>query len=180
MGRRATGVLLGLAALAAAAPAGAQQWAVEVRGGGAVGSYTATDAGLDVVPQLSFGATVERRLMPMLSAYVGFSRSAFGCEEGLCTGRDVTLTSQAITVGGRYALGPVWGRAGLAMGTLQVASDAQTETHDMALGWDLAAGASVPLAPGFSVRPGITYVRHGAGDGHVALLAAEVGVVMRF
>lgn len=180
MRRRATGVLLGLAALAAAAPAGAQQWAVEVRGGGAVGSYTGTDAGLDVVPRLSFGATVERVLLPSLSAYVGVARSSFGCDEALCTGQNVTLTSQGLTLGGRYMLGVAWVRAGLAMETLRVESDAASETPDPGLGWDLAAGAEIPVGGGFMVRPGLTYVRHGAGEGHVALLAAEVGVAMGF
>lgn len=180
MRRRATGLLLGLATLGAAAPAGAQQWAVEVRGGAAVGNYTATEAGLDMAPRLSFGATVERRLLPMVSVYVGVNRSAYGCEEALCTDRDVTLTSQGVTAGGRFTVGVAWVRAGLAMEALRVESAVSAETYDPGLGWNLAVGAAIPVGRGFRIRPGISYVRHGVEEDHAALLAAELGVAMRF
>jgi hypothetical protein len=167
-----------------AAPASTQQIGTELRVGAAVGNYTGTDAGLDLVPAPSFAATVELGLTRSLGFYAGINRSSFGCNEALCATQDVLLTSQGVTAGGRYALGPGWVRAGLAFLQLQVDSDVDTETADFGIGWDLGAGLDFPVGRGFRVRPGITYVRHSAvtptEDGHAAILAFEVGVAMRF
>lgn len=180
----AVGALLAAALLVGAAPVSAQRFAVELRAGAAVGNYTATQAGLDLLPAPAFGATVEARLTPSVAAYAGITRSSFGCEEGFCVNRDVVLTSQGAVLGVRWAPGLLWARAGLAVQSLSVASIAPDETSDLGIGWDLGAGVEVPVGRAFRIRPGITYLRHGAatsdGDGHVALLALELGVARRF
>jgi hypothetical protein len=175
-------ILAILAAVLSPASAVAQRFGLEVRGGGAVGSYTATAAGLDVIPALSFGAALETRVSGPFSAYVGLSRSSFGCEEGFCAGRDVSLTSQGLVAGARWGPGLPWIRAGLALQNLRLTADGEEETSDLGVGWDLAGGIDVTLADRFHLRPGLTYLRHAAatvqGDGHVALLALELGVAV--
>lgn len=168
--------------LAAAAPVSAQRFSAELRVGGAIGNYTQTDAGLDIVPAPAFAATVEVGLTESVAMYVGVNRSSFGCEEALCSGRDVSLTSQGVLVGARFSPGFAWARAGIAIQALRVASDAAVETSDPAIGQELAVGASIPVGRNFEVRPGLTYLRHGAstdeGDDHVTLLALELGLAM--
>lgn len=164
--------------------AAAQRFGLEVRGGAAVGSYTATAAGLDVLPGPSFGAALETRVSGPFSAYLGFSRSSFGCEEGFCAERDVSLTSQGLVAGVRWGPGLPWLRAGLAVQSLRLTAAAQEETSDVGVGWDLAGGLEIRVTDRFRLRPGLTYLRHAAatdqGDGHVALLALELGVAVRF
>lgn len=179
--RRWSGLLLVVALAAATSPAAAQRLDLELRAGGAVGNYTATDAGLELVPGPSFGALVEARLTGPVSGYVGFTRSTFGCDDALCTGRDVTLTSQGLVLGARWIRGLFWGRAGLSFQALNVTSDVQDETSDLGIGWDLGVGAQIPLGRGVRLRPGLTYLRHDAPtdvDGHVAVLGLEIGVAV--
>lgn len=180
-GRRVVTYLLVLLAVGVvAAPASAQGVTVELRAGAAVGNYTETDAGLDIVPAPSFAAVAELRLTESVAGYAGLTRSAFGCEEALCANRDMSLASQGLVVGARYAPGVLWARAGLVAQVLRISSDVRTETRDPGIGWDVGGGLDVPVGRGFRVRPGITYLRHGVptadGDEHVALLAVEVGV----
>ena len=178
-------LVLALAITAMAArSAAAQRYTVELRGGAAIGNYTDTGAGLDVVPGPSFAATAELRFTELVSVYAGINRSTFGCEEGLCTGRDVTLVSQGATAGVRLTRGGLWGRVGAAVQVLRQESDVQTVTSDPGVGWELAAGAEVPVGRGFLVRPGLTWLRHQTPDenieGHASVLALEAGVAMRF
>lgn len=178
------GVLAGavLALGLSPATAAAQRFALELRGGAAVGSYTATAAALDVLPAPSFGAVLEARLSGPFSAYLGFTRSSFGCEEGFCAARDVSLTSQGLVAGARWDPGLPWLRAGLAFQSLRLTADDQEETSDLGIGWDLAGGIEIPVARRFRLRPGLTYRRHAAatdqGDGEVALIALELGVAV--
>lgn len=179
-------LVLALVAITAVAaePAAAQRYTVELRGGAAVGNYTDTGAGLDVAPGPSFAATAELRFTELVSAYAGFNRTAFGCDEGLCIGRDVTLVSQGATAGVRLTRGALWGRVGAAVQVLRQESDAQTVTSDPGIGWDLAGGVELPVGRGFVIRPGLTWLRHQAPDedidAHASVLALEVGVAMRF
>lgn len=181
--RTATAVALVVAAAGALPmPAGGQELVGELRAGGAIGNYTGTGAGLDVVPRPSLAATVGLRLTELVSAYVGVNWSWFGCNESLCADRDVSLASRGARLGVRLSRGVFWGRAGAALQSLRVGSDAATEVSDLDVGLDLAAGVEVPVGGGLLIRPGLTYLRHGVtlggSDGHVALLALEVGVAM--
>jgi len=171
-----------LGALAAASPAAAQRLVVELSGGGAVGNYTETGAGLDLVPGPAFGARVELWATPTLAGYAGVTRATFGCEEGICTGRDLSLTSQGLVAGAQWSPGIPWVRTGLALQTLAIRDADVDESFDPGLGFELAAGADVPLWGRFRVRPALQWLRHDAstdlGDGHVSLLSLQLGVAM--
>ena len=98
-----------LAGLAAAlmvhGTAGAQMQA-EVRGGLTVGSHSASAAALDIAPAVSFDVALKRQVTPSIAVFGGFFRTAFGCEEGFCKERNLTV------VGNHGALGAEWGAAG--------------------------------------------------------------------
>lgn len=168
-----------LGALAAASPAAAQRVAVELSGGGAVGNYTETGAGLDLVPGPAFGARVELWATPTLAGYAGFTRATFGCEEGICTGRDLSLTSQGLVAGAHWSPGIPWVRAGLAVQTLTIRDPQVDESFDPGLGFEAAAGVDLPLWGRFRVRPAVLWLRHAStelGEGHVSLLSLQLGV----
>lgn len=175
-----------LAALALAglvsAPVAGQRLALEVKGGGAVGNYTAARSGLDVLPGPVFGAALEVWATPSVAGYVGFTRSSFGCEEGFCINRDVSYTTQGLTVGARWSPGLPWARAGLVFQGLDIEAREGGGTSGPALGIELAGGAEITVGDRVGLRPGLAYVRHGAstdlGDGHVAMLALEFSVVI--
>ena len=88
---RAGLIAVALGAALAHAPAAGQTHA-ELRGGLTVGNHTATLAGLDIAPALSFEALLIQQVTPRLSVYGGYLRTAFGCEEGFCLDRDLTVT----------------------------------------------------------------------------------------
>lgn len=181
-GRPGTRAAVALLTALVPAAASAQQLAVELRAGASVGNYTETAAGLELLPAPSFAVVLETGLTGSLSGYAGFTRSTFGCEEGFCADRDVSLTSQGLILGGRWDGGLPWVRAGLAVQSLRLSAEAQAETSDPGVGWDLAAGVTLPVGRRLRLRPGLTYLRHeaatGQGDGHVAVLALEVGLVV--
>lgn len=169
------------------AAAATQELKVELKAGAAVGNYTETDAGLDLLPRPTFGLLVELWATETLAGYAGITRASFGCEEGFCIDRDVSLTSEGLVVGGRWSPGLPWVRAGVAVQRLDIRATGANDRSDPDLGVELAAGVEVPLWDVFLVRPGLTYLRHNAtttqGDGHVSLLALEIGVavaVVRF
>ena len=156
---------------------------LELRGGVAVGNYTDSDAGLDLAPRPSFGATVEVVATESLAGYLAFDRSSFGCTEGICTNRDLTFTSQGFAAGVRWSSGLPWVRAGALYHTLDVRGAGAGESPDAGVGFEVAAGVDLPLWQAARIRPGVVYRRHQAGsdgvEAHVALLAVEVGVAVR-
>ena len=166
-------------------PAAAQALTAELRAGGAVGNYSESGAGLELVPGPSFGAQVELEVVEDVSAYAAFNRSTFGCEEGFCTDLDVSMTSQGFTLGARWSPWLAWVRAGLALEGLDVETEGEgTTSSDPGLGLDLGAGLSLDLGRRMELRPGVAYRRHAAsdatGDGHVAVVTGELGFAVRF
>lgn len=170
------------AALAALAlhGAAAAQTSVEVRGGLAVGSHTATGAALDMAPALSYAALVTHRLGPRLGLFGGYLRTAFGCEEGFCLDRDLTVTGNHAAAGAELTFGPAWVRGGLLFGVTRVGTE----------GEDPNAGVGVLAAAGFTVGqgrvrfvPALSY-RWMAADtpsrsDHAAAVTVDVGVAVR-
>lgn len=177
--KAAVAVLVTLALVSIPSVSVGQVLRVELRAGAAVGNYSETDAGLDIVPGPTFGGSLELWPTETLAAYVGLNRSSFGCEEALCTGRDVSLTSQGVVVGGRWSPGLPWVRAGLALQTLDIMATNEDDSSDPGLGVELAAGLDIPVWDALRIRPGLTYLRHATstdrGDGHVGLFALEIG-----
>ena len=160
-------------------PAAGQTHA-ELRTGLTVGNHTATAAGLDLVPKLSFEALVLRQLSPRFSAYGGFARTAFGCEEGFCTDRDLTVTGNHGVLGGEARERGAWLRLGLLFGSMKVGSEGEADDP----GPGIHAGAGYTFDSGrLSFTPGLSYRWMSAstaiGSAHAVALSAEVGVRIR-
>jgi hypothetical protein len=156
------------------------QWNAEVRGGVSIGSHSGAAAGLDVVPRLGYEALVVRSVTPGVGIFGGFAHTRFGCEEGFCLDRDLTVSGMHGTVGAEMARGILWLRAGLLFGVTEVGTEG--EASDPGVG--VRAGFGLTFGSGrMSFRPGVSYRRFSAnmpeGSDHATALTADVGVRMR-
>jgi hypothetical protein len=181
--KRSIVLMLAGATLAAAVPATAQV-ALEVRGGGAVGNATPSGGGLGSEPQPVLGVGAEVGVRGPFSLYAGYSRAAFGCERGFCTGQGVTFTSHGLAAGVRLHPGDMaWLRAGVLYHDLQTRSDAGSEAGGASPGYEVGGGLTFRLSQRLRVLPGVMYRRHDASsggvDGHAAVLSGEVAVQYR-
>ena len=176
-------VLLVACALPQAAPAAAQL-AVELRAGGAIGNHEASAAGLETALGPSWGAALEYRLHPVASLYGAYTRATFGCEEGFCAPEGVRFTSSGVSAGARLHLPRLpWLRAGLLYHGVDADAGERAGTVDPGIGYEAAAGLTLPLTPRFAVLPALVY-RHHAGTDAVSkpstsMLGAELSVRLR-
>lgn len=168
-------------ALLAAAPASAQL-ALELRGGAGAGSYGATQAGFQFVPQPAGSAALAYAFRPGVAAYAGYTFARFGCQEkGFCSGVDPVFTSRGLDAGVRLEIpAGAWVRGGLVLHSLDGESSAGEESTDAALGFGVGAGIGVPLGSRLTLTPGVGYTRYGAsgpaGDHPVAFVTADLGL----
>jgi hypothetical protein len=124
-----------------------------------------SDAGAEA--GLSLGAELQANFHPKLTAYVGFQRHTFNCDNG-CTLGD-TPRSTGIGAGVKYIFhnpGDVlaWGRGGIVANTF--GNDA--ETGDREIGFELGVGADLPVAHRLYLVPNIGFVSHDVGNGSKA------------
>jgi opacity protein-like surface antigen len=159
---------LAAVALLAAAPASAQL-SLELRGGAGAGSYGATSAGFQVVPQPAGSAALSWAFRPGVAAYAGYS------------GVEPVFTSQGLDAGVRLELpAGIWARGGLVLHSLSGESPAGEESTDAALGFGAGAGIGLRLGERLTLTPGLGYTRYGAsgpsGDHPVAVVTADLGL----
>ena len=104
--RALLGALVGVALLPISATAQLPGWlgqgGAEVRVGLSIGSHSASAAALEVVPKPSLDVVLKGQVVPALSVFGGYYMTSFGCAEGFCTDRDLTI------VGNHGALGAEW------------------------------------------------------------------------
>ncbi len=158
----------------------AGQTHAELRGGLSIGSHTGTAAGLEAAPAFSFEALAVRQITPLLSVYGGFSRTAFGCEEGFCLDRDLTVTGTHGVLGAEAHKAWAWLRLGVLVGKTEVGTEG--EAPDMGPGFHLGAGLSFG-GERVRIRPGLYYRRMSANtpssSDHAVALGADLGVAVR-
>ena len=181
MSRTGLALALGLAGTLFAGDGARAQTSLEVRSGLTVGNHTSTAAGLEWVPDLSHEVRIARRLRPQVSVSAGYVRTAFGCREGFCRGREPTVTGQHVTLGAELSRGWLWGRVGVLYGTTRVG----TEGEAPKAGPGLEAGAGFRLRFGrLSVGPGLSWRRMSAdtpsSTDHAVALAFDLGVGLEF
>lgn len=156
----------------------AQGLAVEARAGAAIGSYSATAAGLETVPDLSMGAAVEVSVAWGLAASLAYGRSAFGCEDGFCDGREVRVTSHGVALGVTWTRSLVWARAAALYHGVVLAGLGGRESVGSGLGFEFAAGLALAGRGPLRWRPGLVIRRHSVsapdGDAHAAVIAFEL------
>jgi hypothetical protein len=153
---------------------------IELRGGAAVGNHTATAAGLDFVPKPYFEGLVVRRIKPRYSLYGGYARTAFGCQEGFCVDRDLTVTGSHGLLGVEGRRGWAWVRLGVLWGTTEVG----TEGAPTDPGLGIHTGAGFVLGSGrITFLPGVSYrwlsAKTPSSSDHAAVLVADLGVAIR-
>ena len=173
-------VAIALGAALVHSPAAGQTHA-ELRAGYTVGSHSGTAAGLDMAPALSYEALVIHRLTPLLSVYGGYARTAFGCEEGFCQDRELTVTGNHGVLGAEARKEWAWARLGVLLGVTEVGTEG--ESPDMGPGLHLGAGFTLGSGR-LSLMPGVSYRwlsgKTPSGSDHAVALAGELGVAIRF
>ena len=179
--RTGLALALGVAGTLLAGGGARAQTFVEVRSGLTVGNHTSTAAGLEWVPALSHEVRIARRLRPQVVVYAGYVRTAFGCREGFCRGREPTVTGQHAAIGAELSQGWLWGRVGVLYGTTRVG----TEGEAPQAGPGLEAGAGLRLRFGrLRVGPGLSWRRMSADTpssaDHAVSLGFDLGVGFEF
>lgn len=172
-------ILLAILMLLAPVVAGAQV-SGELRAGGAIGNHAPAAAGLETIPGLSLSGTALFMPRPWLAAYASVARSTFGCEEGFCSGRDVSVRTMSLGAGVRvYPLAWAWLQAGAINLSATVSASGSEEPSTGALGYEAGAGLRFPMGPRMALVPAVLY-RTGFEDAaKTTVLAGELGVQFR-
>jgi hypothetical protein len=159
------------------APAEAQMY-VELRGGTAVGSHTATAAAMELEPGLSVAGLLLLQTSGVIGIYAGFVRTEFGCINGFCTDRDITITGNDIRLGLSLSRGRPW----LQFGLLYGGTGAATDEPNGGLGFETSLGLAFSLGK-LRFSPGLAYRRHDADTAirkdHAVSLSLDLGVQLR-
>lgn len=162
-------------------PSAVAQLQVELRSGVTVGSHTGSAAALDIAPNVSFDLTVRRQMTNRFALFGGFVRTAFGCEEGYCLNREITVVGQHAALGAEWGRGGPWVRGGVLVGTTTVGSEGADA--EIGVGFLGAAGLSVGSG-NFRFLPGISYRWMGANTtedaDHAVALALDLGFAWNF
>lgn len=165
MNARALLAALGLAAflpvpVAGQLPGWLGRTGVEVRAGMSIGSHSASAAALEIVPKPSFDVVVKSEVIPTVSAFGGYYMTAFGCEEGFCTKRDLSVVGNHVALGAQWAphlprlLFQPWVRAGVLYGTTEAGTEG--ESPSAGIGADFGVGLEASVGRIF-VLPGVSY-----------------------
>ncbi len=159
----ATGALWLLAGQEAHAQVG---FAVEGRGGVTFPQGDLSDAGAEA--GLSLGAELQANFHRNVTAYVGFHRNSFNCDNG-CTTLGDDPRSTGLGAGLKYIFHSpgdihVWGRGGIVADKL--ASD--SGSGDREIGFELGLGGDMPIAPRLYLVPNIGFTSYDAGGGFTA------------
>lgn len=173
-------LLVVTAAFAFTATPAAAQFAIEVRGGAAVGNHVPAAAGLEAIPGPSYAVQAEYQGWPIASIYASVSRSSFGCEEGFCTDNTATVTTMGYGAGVRiHSARLPWVRAGAILYDASVDAENGSKAVNAAPGYEMAAGFTIPLGPAVRILPG-AFFRSQPGDERTTVIGAEIGLQVSF
>jgi hypothetical protein len=137
--------------------------AVEGRAGVTFPQGDLSDAGAEA--GLSLGAELQVNFQRNMTAYLGFHRHAFNCDNG-CGDMGNNPESTGIGAGLKYVVhnpGDVlaWVRGGIVANTF--GTDAGT--GDREIGFELGVGADLPVAHRLYLVPNLGFVSHSTGRG---------------
>lgn len=165
---------------------------VELRAGGAVGSFEPTGAGLEMVPGPAWGISVSWGPNETIAAYAAWSSITFGCDAGFCSGFDVSFTSSGLSLGARAQAplpGTPWLRAGVLLHDFEQRWDGGPAPGSTTTGADpgleAAAGLTWPVGARLSLVPGLhvgvlpTVAEDGETD-RATFMGLELGARWRF
>lgn len=159
------------------------QVGVEIRGGMSIGKHSESAAAMELAFKPSFDVVLKTQVIPTLSAYGGYYRTAFGCEEGFCTGRDITIVGNHGALGAQWipdlpqlALGP-WLRGGLLVGTTRAGTDGASP--NIGIGLEISAGLQRDFGR-WSALPGVSYryltANTASSSAYAVALSAHLGI----
>jgi hypothetical protein len=162
---------------------------LEVRAGIGTGEFHGSGSGSNRSAGANWGIRMGFRSLEHFVLGVGYGRSSFGCEGGLCAQFPVRYSGSGFEVGAAADWRAVRLGAGVTRQTL-VAEWSEGEgvraTSESAptMGWFADLSVDVPVTPRFSVAPGVRYMRHGADFGTgvsraTVQVMADVGVRYR-
>jgi len=164
-----------MGAMVAHGSASAQTQA-EVRGGLTVGSHSASAAALDIAPAVSFDVVLKRQVTPAIAVFGGFFRTAFGCEEGFCKDRNLTVVGNHGALGGEWGGAGAWLRAGVLFGSTRVGTEG--EPSELGIGAHAAAGLNIGIGR-LRFLPGVSYrwmsAATASSTDHAIALALDLG-----
>lgn len=141
--------------------------AVALKGGYGTGAYQPTRVGISL-GKFAFRADVSYSFMPILDAYIAYSRTGFACGEdagGFCNEGAVQFTTSGFNIGLRLNRGPVasvwipWLRVGLAYKSLEWTQNNQ-DYSDSGLGFEIGAGLAYPITGRIKIVPAVNYTRY--------------------
>lgn len=143
------------------------RFAVTLQGGYGTGAYEATHTGIST-GSFALRANVSYAVLPVLDAYVAYSRNSFTCGPnagGFCRDEQVNFTSSGFNLGLRLNRGPEasiwvpWLRAGIVYQTLKW--DAGINSYsESGLGFEIGAGLAYPLTEQIKIVPSVNYTRY--------------------
>ncbi len=191
MGRPLTAVLAVWAALLPDPAAG--QWPrwledsqAEVRAGLSVGSHSASAAALDIVPKVSLDVVLKRQINSSWTVFGGYCRTAFGCEEGFCTGLDLSIVGSHGVLGTEWTpdvpwlRGQPWARGGLLFGSTRAGT--KGDPPQFGPGIDIGVGGTVPFGR-VLLLPGVSYrwlsANTASNTAHAVALSLQLGLGVR-
>ena len=158
----------------------------ELRTGLSVGSHSESGAALDIVPKISVDVVFKRQVHPSWSAFGGYYRTTFGCEEGFCTGLDLSIVGNHGVLGAEWTphmpwlRGQPWARAGLLFGSTEAGMDGDSPQFGPGIG--LGAGAVVSFGR-LLLLPGVSYrwlsANTTSDSAHAVALSMQLGFGIR-
>lgn len=120
-----------------------------------------------------------RQITPLFSVYGGYARTAFGCEEGFCLDRDLTVTGNHGVLGAEARKAWAWLRLGVLFGKTEVGTEG--ESPDMGAGLHLGAGFTLGSSR-FRFLPGISYrwlsANTPTSSDHAVAVAVDLGMAI--
>jgi hypothetical protein len=140
--------------------------ALELRGGGSIGSFGPTGAGLHGAPGYTVGLVLDWRILSRLAAYTGVNHGSLACDTGLCRDVEASFRTTGWGLGLRGHLdvtGRPWIRLGVGWQRLRTEwpgeGGEQRQRSESGLGLEAGAGAYIPIMRSLSLTPGVTVVR---------------------
>ena len=161
------------------------QVGVEIRGGMSVGNHSESAAELELAYKPSFDLVVRSEVIPSLWAFGGYYRTAFGCVEGFCLERDITIAGNHGALGvewvprSPYLSVGAWLRGGILVGTTRAGTEG--EPPDIGIGFDFGAGLDRDFGL-WSARPGVSYrymmANTPSSSAYAIALSAHLGIAI--
>jgi hypothetical protein len=165
---RGTGTLVltvGVLGMAAAEARAQVSFAAEGRAAVTLPTGDLSDAGAE--SGIGLGAELQLNFTRTLTAYVGFNRFGFRCEDECSLGD--SPRSMGFGGGLKYIFyNPgdvlVWARGGIAANKLET----DNASRERGIGFEVGFGADMPIATRLYLVPNLGYVSHEAGDNFTA------------